>query len=313
MLLLLLLRASFLPGCALARVPEPLVVAQAACFARAPACATSRRACGEAMLAAQLGGGGSSSSGGLGSPGGLLAGARQEAAAETRSASSQLFASGSSSTADAKAPPGLKLDPKQRAEFKKAFDQFDADGGGSISSDELGKVMRKLGQNPTDDELQDMMNEADADGNGTIEFNEFCALMANFGGGSGDMASAMSAFAAAGKAYRWRRHQIVTVQLDKWWKVMKDHLLKIGQFDKGLDWPSYLSIFKKVYRAMVADYVEEEAIEAVRDDWNADSQGAERLPATKVRDAVFELADAWYAPHSCSLATSPPHVHSQAA
>jgi hypothetical protein len=259
------------------------------------------------MLAAQLTGGSISSSAGLGSSGSLLAGARQEAAAFAHSASNLVCSpQASSSTAGASSPGKQKLDAKQQAEFKKAFDQFDADGGGSITTDELGKVMRSLGQNPTDDELQDMMNEVDADRSGTIEFDEFCALMCNFGGGTGDMASAMSAFAAAGKAYRWRRHQIVTEQLDKWWKVMKDHLVKIGQLEKGLDWLSYLSIFKKVYRAMVTDYVEEEAIEAVRDDWNSDSQGEERLPALKVRDAVFELADAWYArcPRACTAPLS---------
>ena len=38
--------------------------------------------------------------------------------------------------------------------------------------------MRSLGQNPTEAELQDMVNEVDADGNGTIDFPEFCTLMA---------------------------------------------------------------------------------------------------------------------------------------
>ena len=38
--------------------------------------------------------------------------------------------------------------------------------------------MRSLGQNPTDAELQDMINEVDADGNGSIDFNEFLTMMA---------------------------------------------------------------------------------------------------------------------------------------
>jgi hypothetical protein len=38
--------------------------------------------------------------------------------------------------------------------------------------------MRALGQNPTEAELQDMINEADQDGCGTIDFPEFLNLMA---------------------------------------------------------------------------------------------------------------------------------------
>lgn len=38
--------------------------------------------------------------------------------------------------------------------------------------------MRSLGQNPTEAELQDMVNEVDADGNGTIDFPEFLTMMA---------------------------------------------------------------------------------------------------------------------------------------
>lgn len=38
--------------------------------------------------------------------------------------------------------------------------------------------MRSLGQNPTEAELQDMINEVGADGNGTIDFPEFLTMMA---------------------------------------------------------------------------------------------------------------------------------------
>ncbi|CAN7053368.1 unnamed protein product [Brassica rapa subsp. trilocularis] len=51
-------------------------------------------------------------------------------------------------------------------------------GTGCITTKELGTVMRSLGQNPTEAELQDMINEVDADGNGTIDFPEFLNLMA---------------------------------------------------------------------------------------------------------------------------------------
>ncbi|KAG8379521.1 hypothetical protein BUALT_Bualt07G0097700 [Buddleja alternifolia] len=84
-----------------------------------------------------------------------------------------------------------QLTEEQIAEFKEAFSLFDKDGDGiyiyiyvyvyincCITTKELGTVMRSLGQNPTEAELQDMINEVDADQNGTIDFPEFLNLMA---------------------------------------------------------------------------------------------------------------------------------------
>ena len=69
-----------------------------------------------------------------------------------------------------------QLTEEQIAEFKEEFSLFDKDGDGTITTKELGTVMRSLGQNPTEAELQDMINEVDADGNGTIDFPEFLTL-----------------------------------------------------------------------------------------------------------------------------------------
>eukprot|EP00179_Madagascaria_erythrocladioides_P003260 CAMPEP_0198310662 /NCGR_PEP_ID=MMETSP1450-20131203/2658_1 /TAXON_ID=753684 ORGANISM="Madagascaria erythrocladiodes, Strain CCMP3234" /NCGR_SAMPLE_ID=MMETSP1450 /ASSEMBLY_ACC=CAM_ASM_001115 /LENGTH=150 /DNA_ID=CAMNT_0044013505 /DNA_START=104 /DNA_END=556 /DNA_ORIENTATION=+ len=63
-------------------------------------------------------------------------------------------------------------------EFREAFALFDKNKDGSISAQELGVVMRSMGQSPTDAELQQMIAEVDADGNGTIDFAEFVTLMA---------------------------------------------------------------------------------------------------------------------------------------
>nr|AAV73912.1 calmodulin-like protein [Pinctada fucata] len=70
------------------------------------------------------------------------------------------------------------LTEEQIAEFREAFHLFDKDGSGSISAEELGTVMRSLGQNPNEQELQDLVEEIDTDGNGEVDFNEFLAMMA---------------------------------------------------------------------------------------------------------------------------------------
>ena len=50
------------------------------------------------------------------------------------------------------------------SDFKDAFSIFDHDCDGTITTNELGRVIRSLGQNPTEAELQDIINEADMDG-----------------------------------------------------------------------------------------------------------------------------------------------------
>jgi len=69
------------------------------------------------------------------------------------------------------------LTSDELATFKEAFTVFDKNQDGTITTKELLTVMRSLGQNPTDAEVQDMINEVDADGSGAVEFPEFCVMM----------------------------------------------------------------------------------------------------------------------------------------
>ena len=64
------------------------------------------------------------------------------------------------------------LSPSLPFSYRLAFCQFipDDTATGQITTKELGTVMRSLGQNPSESELQDMINEVDADNNGTIDF-----------------------------------------------------------------------------------------------------------------------------------------------
>ncbi|XP_017079815.1 calmodulin-related protein 97A [Drosophila eugracilis] len=71
-----------------------------------------------------------------------------------------------------------ELTEEQIAEFKDAFVQFDKEGTGKIATRELGTLMRTLGQNPTEGELQDLIADIDSNGNGQLDFSGFCAIMA---------------------------------------------------------------------------------------------------------------------------------------
>ena len=51
------------------------------------------------------------------------------------------------------------MSQEQIAELKEAFNEFDADGSGTITTKELGYTMRAMGMNPTEQELLDLINE----------------------------------------------------------------------------------------------------------------------------------------------------------
>ena len=66
-------------------------------------------------------------------------------------------------------------DPKE--EMLKAFRLSDDDETGKISFRNLKRVAKELGENMSDEEIQEMIDEADRDGDGEINMDEFMRIM----------------------------------------------------------------------------------------------------------------------------------------
>lgn len=64
-----------------------------------------------------------------------------------------------------------------KEEILKAFRLFDDDETGKISFKNLKRVANELGENLTDEELQEMIDEADRDGDGEVNQEEFLRIM----------------------------------------------------------------------------------------------------------------------------------------
>merc|ERR1712144_7350 len=71
----------------------------------------------------------------------------------------------------------MEFTDEEKKEFRKNFNLFDKKRTGSIPIADMGTVLRSLGQNPTEAELQALMEEVDADKSGTIDFDEFVNMM----------------------------------------------------------------------------------------------------------------------------------------
>ena len=65
----------------------------------------------------------------------------------------------------------------EEEEIREAFHSFDKNRANTITTEDFGTVLRSLGQNPTEAEMEDMINKMDTDRTGTIHFQEFLAKM----------------------------------------------------------------------------------------------------------------------------------------
>ncbi|KAJ1958420.1 Calcium-binding component of the spindle pole body (SPB) half-bridge [Dipsacomyces acuminosporus] len=70
-----------------------------------------------------------------------------------------------------------KRDPIE--EYKKAFKLIDETGTGKITTTNLRRIARELGENITDEEIQAMIDEFDLDNDGGINEDEFIKIMVN--------------------------------------------------------------------------------------------------------------------------------------
>lgn len=70
-----------------------------------------------------------------------------------------------------------RLSEEQIEEYRAAFYLFDRDNNGYITTKELGSIMRTLGFNPNEEDLQQMIFTVDYDGDGMLNFEEYIQLM----------------------------------------------------------------------------------------------------------------------------------------
>ena len=59
-----------------------------------------------------------------------------------------------------------------RAKVRQVFDSFDTDGSGTVSTDELQRLIDACGLSISEEEVSQIMDEADADNSGEVDFDD---------------------------------------------------------------------------------------------------------------------------------------------
>jgi myosin light chain 6 len=62
-------------------------------------------------------------------------------------------------------------------DYREAFMLFDTKGDGSIGSEDIGNILRALGTNPTNEDVNKIITEIDPSGDKRISFEEFIPLL----------------------------------------------------------------------------------------------------------------------------------------
>eukprot|EP01083_Nonionella_stella_P081429 224325_1 len=88
--------------------------------------------------------------------------------------------------------PGLPKDVQE--EVKECFDLFDRVGSGKIAVEMLGKIVRSVGQTPSNAEVADYIKEIDSDSTGTFDYASLVALLERHWKPPADADSVIEAF-----------------------------------------------------------------------------------------------------------------------
>lgn len=60
-------------------------------------------------------------------------------------------------------------------DLHRQFRAIDTDGSGEIDAAEVGQLLRRvLGEEPSEEQVAEVLSAADRDGSGTIDYGEFC-------------------------------------------------------------------------------------------------------------------------------------------
>jgi Ca2+-binding EF-hand superfamily protein len=72
----------------------------------------------------------------------------------------------------------MNSDDKE-SEYKELFEMFDKDEDGLIDHNDLGKILRALGQDPSDQDLIEMITDVDKNEDKLIDYEEYLQLVDN--------------------------------------------------------------------------------------------------------------------------------------
>eukprot|EP00091_Calanus_sinicus_P021740 TRINITY_DN6573_c0_g1_i2.p1 TRINITY_DN6573_c0_g1~~TRINITY_DN6573_c0_g1_i2.p1 ORF type:complete len:141 (-),score=52.87 TRINITY_DN6573_c0_g1_i2:247-630(-) len=70
----------------------------------------------------------------------------------------------------------LGLSAEQGQMMKKVFAMFE-NGNGKVKKEELGDVIRSMGKNPTDEDIEEIQKELKVDNDGNIDFSDFVEVV----------------------------------------------------------------------------------------------------------------------------------------